>query len=281
MITTFQAIVYAVVHSLCEILPIGGKAGTLLVPEIFGWSAPPVELRAAIGLGICIAIFFFFIHDWASIISSFIQVILFRKKPMTLDERMPTFAILAAVPTVAAWFYLREPIETFFQDPVRVAISLLLFGLPLWFIDSYSKKNKGMFDWSYTDSFVVGLTQALMIIPGAGRTAVSLTGALARNYHREAALKFTFFTGFPVFIASTALLFQQAGIHVSSFQHPLSTEVSWITFAIAAIIGVFATFLALGALMKNSREKSLRSYLGYRVVLCAAFFIAYAIRRSS
>ena len=60
MISTFQAIVYAIVHSLCEILPIGGKAGTLLMPEIFGWVAPPPELRAAIGLGICIAIFFFF-----------------------------------------------------------------------------------------------------------------------------------------------------------------------------------------------------------------------------
>lgn len=277
MISTFQAIVYAVIHSLCEILPIGGKAGTLLVPEILGWSAPPLELRAAIGLGICLAIFFFFIHDWASLTSSFIQVILFRKKPMTLDERMPVFAIVAVLPTLAAWFYLREPIEAFFQDPMRVAISVLLFGLPLWFIDSYSKKNRGMFDWTYTDALVVGFVQAFMIIPGSGRTTTSLTGALGRNYHREAALKFTFFTGFPIFIASTVMLFQEAGIHFSSFKHALTPEVSWITFAVAAVIGLLVTFLALGALMKNSRGKSLRAYLGYRVVLCAAFFIAYAV----
>src|SRR4051794_37293269 len=111
--TTFQAIVYGIIHGFTEFLPISARAHQILIPYILSWPEPTGVFGGALALGAFLAVLIYFRHDWASIISSFIQVIIFRKRPMTLDERLPLFIFVSSIPTGAAWYYFHETLPDF------------------------------------------------------------------------------------------------------------------------------------------------------------------------
>src|SRR4051812_25205427 len=164
--TTFQAILYAALHGFTEILPIGAAAHRMLLSYLTGWSEPSGPLLGAFSLGSALAILVYFIHDWASMLSCFLQVLIYRKKPMTLDERMPLFIGLATLPVAGIWYYFHEEITTRLDfSPLVIAMTLAGFGALLWFSDSMSRRNKNMYDWNVIDSLVVGVSQVAALIP--------------------------------------------------------------------------------------------------------------------
>src|SRR5580704_14566314 len=116
--TTFQATVYAIFHGFTQILPVSENAHRILLAYLLDWPEPAGAFKGALSLGSLLAILIYFIHDWASMISCSLQCILFRKKPMTIDERMPIFILIAALPSVGAWFYVHETISEFEWTPL-------------------------------------------------------------------------------------------------------------------------------------------------------------------
>src|SRR3989338_6596286 len=103
--TTFEGIIYGIVHGITDFLPLGGNGHDILIPAVTGLHAPTGAALGAISLGSLLALLIYFRHDWASMISSFLQVVIFRKYPMTLDERLPFFIIEATIPVAASWYY--------------------------------------------------------------------------------------------------------------------------------------------------------------------------------
>src|SRR4051794_11037055 len=83
LMTTFQAIVYATLHGISEFLPISSKAHHILIPYLIGWQPPPEQFFGTLAIGSSLALLIYFRHDWASMISCFLQVLIYRKRPMT------------------------------------------------------------------------------------------------------------------------------------------------------------------------------------------------------
>src|SRR5688500_4363467 len=103
--TTLQAVIFAILQGFSEFFPVSAAAHRKLLAYFVGWPEPSGDFMGALYLGSFLAVFLFFIHDWASLLSSLIQVIVYRRKPMTLDERLPFFLILSALPVGFAWYY--------------------------------------------------------------------------------------------------------------------------------------------------------------------------------
>src|SRR4051812_7555339 len=116
--TTFQAILYAIIHGFSDFLPVSATAHHKLVAYLVGWPEPAGPMIGALSLGSLLALLVYFRHDWASMISCFLQVILFRKKPMTLDERLPLFLTLSTLPAVAGWYYFGDSVEQMAWTPL-------------------------------------------------------------------------------------------------------------------------------------------------------------------
>jgi undecaprenyl-diphosphatase len=265
--TTFQAVVYAVVHGFTEFLPVSVNAHHQMIPYLFGWQAPEGAFLGALSLGAFLSALIYFRHDWASMLSSFIQMILFRRKPMTPDERLPLFLILTTIPTVAAWYQLRENPIFESVSPLLVAAGLVVFGLVLFFSDSVSRRNKGMFDWNWLDSLITGVTQALMFIPGCGRMTGLLIGAHFRNYNREAAAKYAFYAAMPILGANTVIHLRGVDLHAPG------VDLSIFTFVVTIIVTMLAGMLAIGALMNNVQRKGFAGILAYRIISAIALVV--------
>ena len=104
--------------------------------------------------------------------------------------------------------------------------------------------------------------------------STALPVAFSRNYRRDAAAKFTLFLMFPLLIASTVM-----NLHGINFHAAEATDgVTWISFAVGAIVSFFASLLALGALMKQLQRGGVNGYAAYRLFLAAVAASLYWYR---
>ncbi|MCM2279828.1 MAG: hypothetical protein NDJ89_17275 [Oligoflexia bacterium] len=269
--TTFQTFIYALIHGFAGLLPISAQTHDAFVAELLGWPLPTGQLAGALSLGAFLAVLVHFRHDWASMISCFLQVLIYRKRPMTLDERLPFFLFISTAPVAAGWYYFHERIAGFPLTLLQLAGLFAAFALPLWLSEALGRKNKGMFDWNWLDALIVGIFQLGALLPGCGQMAGALPGALLRNYRREAAAKYAFFAAAPLLGAAAYVELRGLDLRASA---PMP-ELSWLSFTVAVLVTLFAGLLAIGGFMRQMQRKSSAQYIVYRWLLAAAMTGVY------
>lgn len=273
--SAFQAIIYSIVHGFAQFLPVSAQAHHWAVAYFLEWPAPGGHFAGALYLGSLLGLLVYFRHDWASILSSFIQVLLFRKKPMTLDERMVFFIAIASLPIAGLAAYLGDqPLVHPDLGPLLIAGALLVFNLPLWMGERLNRRNKGMFDWNWLDSLIVGFAQCLYFVPGGGRNAGALAAASFRNFNRDAAVKFAYLTLLPLLIVNTATGLK--GLTLSGD----TAQLGWLNFSLTVIVTFLASLLCISAFMKHIGRKGYGGYMLYRTILAAGILAVHFILRT-
>lgn len=275
--TTFQAIVYAIIHGASQFLPISTQAHHLLIPYLLGWQPPTGALLGAFSLGSFLALLIYFRHDWASMISCLLQVILFRKKPMTLDERLPLFLGISTLPVVMASSYFHHHFQFSQWSPVFTAMVVALGSFPVLLVDSMGRKNKGMFDWNGWDAITIGVIQATAMFPGWDHLTGILVAALFLNYGREPALKYAYFALTPLIFGQTLSLLK--GIKFSA-PAPMP-DLSWLSFIMAIVVSFTASMLVIGGFLKQIQQNGVKQYMVYRWVLALLICGVYWFRNRS
>ncbi len=260
---TFQSIVLSVIYSFTDFFPVSSEAHMILIPRFLNWPEAPNAFLEACSLGTLISLLLYFRHDWASLFSSFVQVILFRKRPMTLDERLPFFILISFLPYFLLFPYAHTYLLTLFQNPYWISLSVLFFAFPLWSAGFYTRKQKGMFDWNIWDALWIGIIQTLSFVPGCGRMASAMIGGLSRGYHLEVALKYSFYSSFPILLFNT--------LHYRHLVH--NTDLSLFTFGVTVAVSCLTGILVIGSLMKQAQTKKTKGFLVYRVVFTGGCLI--------
>jgi undecaprenyl-diphosphatase len=275
MMTLFQAVVTAVIGAFAEIYPLAPDAHWSLLEYFFGWNSGHPHLQGAVKLGVFIALLFALRHDFLSHTSSLIQVIVYRKKPRAMDERMPLFVILAAIfPVVAFLFFRQAPIDPSTQ-PYLFAAVFGLSAVPMAFLDSYTKKNKSIYDWNFLDAALIGLGSAAVAVPEFGRATGAFTFSAMRNYGREGAAKFVLYVSTPV-------------IGVSAWYHlkgPGSTyavgEFSMLYFYVTLGVSFLAALFAISAFLASLARGTFTRFAVYRILLAGAVVAVHFLRNRS
>ncbi|MGE0615885.1 MAG: undecaprenyl-diphosphate phosphatase [Bacteriovoracia bacterium] len=261
--TTFQAIVYAAVYGFSLFIPVGETAHMWAISTLLEWPTVQDGLMGPLSLGACLAVLIYFRHDWASIVSSCLRVTLLWKKPMTLDERMPLFLLLANLPMIVLLLTIRQmQIELPSPEnwsPFWVAGSLALLCVPVWLADRLNRRTKNMLSWNWVDALVVGFAQCVSLLPGGGRQIGAFAGGLFRNYSRESCAKFTFLTFGPVLLVQTLLELRSTSV----------SGISTLTFSMAVAVSFLCGLMAIGSLMKQIQNKGLAGALFYRCLFAA------------
>jgi len=267
--TTFQSTVYAFTYGLTQILPIGAKTHTDFVTYLTGWQPPGEEFIGALQWTSFAVLFLHFRHDWASMISSTLRVLLFRQRPMSMDERLPVFLGITAFPVICTFYYLNYQTITF--PLIFLSISFSAMGAAIWTFDFLSKKNKSMCDWCWFDAAWLGISQATCVIPGGDPVSCALMGAFFLNYRRDAALKYAY-------LSTTPLLLIQ-GMHQNlSWSTITSSDLSLLSWITAISVAFFTGLLSLGGVFKQIQEKGVGKYSIYRFLLTLAICASYWIK---
>lgn len=254
-----RAVVLGLVQGITEFLPISSTAHLRIVPALLGWPDPGAAFDAIIQLGTVAAVLVYFRGDIVRLFTAWVEG-LRNKAPMgTTDSRLAWFVIVGTLPVVVLGFAFKHAIETSLRSLWVIAASMILLALVLAAAERIARHQRTLADLNWTDGWVIGLWQAVALIPGSSRSGTTLTGGLWRGLKREDAARYSFLLSIP---ATTA-----AGIfelrHLLRAHVPFTGSELLVGGAVAFVSGM----LAIGGLLRYLRTRTTAVFIVYRVAL--------------
>ena len=262
--TIFQAVIFGLVQGLGEFLPISSSAHLILVPWFFRWQDPGLTFDIALHVGTLVAVILYFWRDWWQLITKGLTNV------RSVEGRLFWYLAAASVPGAVAGFLLEKNAETIFRTPVLIAIMLVVMGVLLFWADRRSAKKRGMNTITFGTSMLIGLSQALAIIPGVSRSGITMTTGLWMGLTREGAARFSF-------LLSTPIIFGAAMVklpHVISNSSMITTD-----FAIGMLVSCISGIASIGFLLRYVQTKDFLPFAWYRFILGAVVIMVIMVRQ--
>ena len=268
----YQAIILAIVQGITEFLPISSSAHLALAPWLFGWKDQGLTFDIALHIGTLAAVLLYFFRDWVQVIAQAFGIPYSPDPYLKMNRTLLWLLMVASVPAGVFGLLFEEYAETSWRNPVLIGTMLMLIGVVMWIADRVGKKERGIERIGLADSVMIGLAQALAIVPGTSRSGITISAGLFRGLNRHSAARYSFLLSTPVTAAAAAKagydLYKQGGIS-PDMQVPFATGI-----LVSGITGC----LVIAFLLRFLRTNTLNSFVYYRIVfgliiLALAFFV--------
>jgi len=270
--STFQVIVLALIQGITEFLPVSSSAHLALAPWLFGWKDQGLSFDIALHVGTLLAVVIYFFRDWLQVIAQGFGLRFGHDPELGRNRSLLWLLALGSIPIGVAGLLFKEHAETSLRSPFVIGTMLVAVGILMQIADSTSRRRKGIEHVNTLDAVLIGLCQAVAIVPGTSRSGITLTAGLLRNLDRAAAARFSFLLSTPAVFAAGAkalLDLRKAGGVPPDMMMP---------FALGIAVSAASGCLAIGFLMRYLRRSSLRPFVYYRVIF-GIMIIALAILR--
>jgi len=262
----FQAIALGLIQGLTEFLPISSSAHLILVPWLVGWQfdeKAKFVFDVLVQNGTLVAVIVYFWKDLWYLARAVIEG-LFKRQPLgTADARLGWFIVLATIPAVLFGFIFKDFFEATFADPIATAIQLLVTAALLIFAERYGKRERDLAQMTWLDSLLIGLMQALAILPGISRSGATMAGGLARHYQRAATARFSFLMSVPVMLGAGVVAF------IDLLEIPNFTEFL-LPVGVGFVVAAVAGYASIAWLLSFVRQRSFYGFAIYCMLVGAA-----------
>ena len=256
-----EALVLGIVQGAAEFLPISSSGHLVLVPWWLGWEKPPLLFDVIAHVGTALAVVVYFWRDWIRIVTAGVNMI--RKRAITNnDERLAFFLVAGNIPAGVLGVLLGDVFETAFSKVAIVAAMLLVTAAILFISERLSKVGKTLTHLTWQDALVIGLAQAVAIMPGISRSGSTIAAGLMQKLSREDAARFSFLLGTPLIFAAGALKVFEALTADGAFD-----EASVLDLVVGLITSALVGFVCIAVLLGIVRRRPLYLF----VIYCAAF----------
>ena len=272
-----EALVLGIVQGLTEFLPISSTAHLRVVPALLGWDDPGVSVTAAIQLGSVAAVVAYFRQDLTQVLKGISRAVRYGqwREP---EARLGVAMVIGTLPILV----LGLGIKVFWHagydsSPLRsvpsIAVVSIVMALFLALAECFGPRLKQLEGVTSRDGFVVGLAQALAVIPGVSRSGSTLTASLFDGWKRADAARFSFLLGIPA-ISIAGLVELKSALSLSSGAGPLPLVVGILSAA-----GV--SWLAIDWLLRFLQRNSTWIFVGYRLVFGAGLLVWWAVKSAN
>ena len=255
-----HALILAVIQGITEFLPISSSGHLILVPAFLGWPDQGLAFDIAVHLGTLLALMIYFRRELVDLARA-----LFDRRRR---ESELAWALLAAtIPLGLAGLLLAENVESLLRTPAVIAGSTALFGLTLWLADRFGRGQISLEALGWRRALLIGLGQALALIPGTSRSGITMTVALGLGMSRGAAARFSFLLAVPAL--GMAAVWQVWQFVVTP--EPIDPGPLLIGAAVAAV----TAFITIAVFLKLIARLGMTVFAVYRLLLAAV--IAYVL----
>lgn len=261
-----QLVVLALVQGITEFLPISSSGHLVLTPMAIGEPDQGLLIDAATHVGTLCAVVIYFRADVAKAILGGAHLLTGRTS--TAPARLALLLCLATAPVVAMGVLLMALDLTEAMRSVKViGWTTLLWGLVLYVADRWGPMSRVAEAWRWRDAALMGLAQALALIPGTSRSGITITAARALGFARVDAARLSMLMSVPAILAAGTV----AGIQLAGENAAVGMDA-----LIAAVLSFLAALLTLALLMRMLQGWSLTPFVIYRIILGAVLLgIAY------
>jgi undecaprenyl-diphosphatase len=252
-----QIIVLALIQGITEFLPISSSGHLLLVPALTGWPDQGLLTDVMVHMGSFLAVVVYFWRDCVNLTAGFIDLL---RGKLTSWGKLALLILLGTIPAVLFGLFLDKIgfMEMVRQMPEVVAWNAIVFGILLYLCDRYGLSSRRMSDMTWVTALIIGVAQAIAIIPGTSRSGITMTAGRALGFERPEAARFAFLLGIPA-IAGAGIL--KLGDAVAS------GEAITFSMLLTAVLTFFVALGTIAVLMKLVRHMSFLPFAVYRVAL--------------
>ncbi len=259
-----KSIILGIIQGIAEFLPISSSAHLILVPYLLGWSEHSMAFDIALHFGTLLAVLVVFFREWWDLFMGAVKKV--TKGKSSFENRMFWYLVIATIPGAVLGFLLDDLVENVFRTKIwLMATALAVMGVLIFIGDKWADKHyKIETDYKHItlkQAALIGLSQALAIIPGFSRSGTTILTARLMGLSKSAATKFTFLLSVPI-IAGAAIL-----------------KVGDLEFTIETLVGVGVSFIVglftIKFLLNYIKKHDFSIFAIYRVVFAIIILVKY------
>ena len=263
--TWLQIIVLAIVQGLTEFLPISSSGHLILVPAFFGWVDQGLAFDVAVHFGSLGAVCVFFRNDIVGLLHGAGNILAGRSN--TLQARMAWSIGIGTIPAAIAGLLLAGWIAQNLRSPMIVVVTLAAYGALMALADHFAPRDRDISSIGIRDALVIGMAQALALVPGTSRSGITITAGRLLGFRRQDAARFSFLLSAPVILIAT--IYEVVKLITGEMQ------VAWENLAVAALISGIVAYLSIDFFMRFVSALGLLPFAIYRLLLASV--ILYVI----
>jgi len=267
----YQIVVLAIVQGLTEFLPISSTAHLALAPWLFGWRDPGLAFDIALHIGTLVAVLAYFFRDWLQIAAQGFGIRYSPDPELKEQPRLLWVLAIATLPVAVVGMVFNHQAESSWRNPFLMGGMLIGVGLVMALADRREHLVKDIAHISFFDAMIVGLAQAVAIVPGTSRSGITIVGALLCGVSRPAAARFSFLLSTPAIAGAAAKalwdLYKAGGV-------PPDMRLG---FVLGIVLSGITGWLVIRFLIEYLRRNNLTFFVWYRlifgiIVIALAFF---------
>ena len=267
-----EAIVLGIVQGLTEFLPISSSGHVIFVPALAGWPDPGAAFSAVIQLGTMAAVLVYFRLDLWRILIAFLKSFAAERplwRSSDADARSGWFIVLGTIPIGIVGLVFKDQIENNVRTIGLVATVMIIFSFVLMAADLKGSQKRDINQLTLRDGIIIGLFQALALIPGVSRSGSTISGGLFLGLNREAATRYSFLLSVPAVVLSGLFELRKVGSGDGASVGALPT-------IIATVLAFITGYLAIAFLLKFVRTHNFGVFVIYRIAVGVLMLVLLA-----
>lgn len=265
---TLQAIILGIVQGLSEFLPISSSGHLILTRKLMGLQGRhDLAFDVALHLGTAVAVLLYFQRVWLALAKAFFASVREFDIQSHFDRRLAWLLILGTIPGALLGWLGKEFIEEYLRDDLRVfAGALIFFAVFLYLADVFGRKTRDLEQIGTADATLIGLFQAVALIPGVSRSGITMTTGLFQNFNRRSAAEFSFLLSAPIIVGAAL----KEGLHL--FKTGLSSAEMFL-FAVGMVTSAVSGFLCIRFFLRYVQTHTVLPFVIYRMALGILLFV--------
>jgi undecaprenyl-diphosphatase len=256
----FQAIVLALVQALTEFLPVSSSGHLAMVPILLNWPDQGLTFDVALHIGTLLAVLGYFFRDLVQVTAQAFGIQYGNDEELRQQPKLLWWMLLASVPTATVGLLAKDFIEEHFRNSWVIAFMLISVGLLMWWGERRGSQRKSIATMTLQDALLIGLSQAVALVPGTSRSGITITTGLFCGVSRSAAARFSFLLSTPAVggAGMKALydLYRQGGLSTDTMMSFL------LGISVSAVAGAFV----IAFFLRWIRSNSLQVFVWYRIL---------------
>lgn len=255
-----QIVLLALVQGITEFLPISSSAHLILPKELLGWPDQGLAFDVAVHVGSLTAVVIYFFRDLVELAQQWCRSLITGKQTDT--SRLGWMIILATIPTGLAGLLFNDVVETYLRSMAVIMVTTVVFGLYLGYSDWRGRQDLTLAQMTMGMAVIIGLSQAVALIPGTSRSGITMATALLLGLHRKDAARFSFLLSIPIILLSG--LYEGVGL--------LSLEQSardnlWRDLLLGAVLAGISAYLCIHFFLQFIQRIGMLPFVIYRLAL--------------
>ena len=245
-----EILILSIVQGISEFLPVSSSAHLIIFSNIINFSNNSLIFDVGLHLGSLLAILFYFRKELLNILN---------------DKKLFNLLLIGSIPLILfGYIFYTTGLINSFRNLKIIAWTTLIFGLLMYFSDTFKIKKKIEKDLTIKNILIIGLMQILAIIPGVSRSGITITAGRFLNFDRYDSTKISFYLSIPALMGASVL----------SLKDAVNENIEFNFFLIISIILSFIfSYLTIKYFLIYTKKFSLKFFVIYRIILAIIIFL--------